>query len=96
MALKRQLFLYNTQKSTEKIDIQKYSRAFLALDLPSHLVLITYAKEILEACEGEEEIFANPRGQSGSGYQVTNQTKTGTRKKTAEGETRQQTWFYVL
>ena len=96
LGLKASTFLYNTQQSTKKIDIQKYSRALLALDLPPHLVSNTYAKQILEASESEEEIFASPRGQSGSGYQVTNQRKTGTRKKTAEGETKQQKWSYFF
>ena len=96
LGLKASTFLYNTQQSTKKIDIQKYSRALLALDLPPHLVSNTYANQILEPSESEEEIFARPRGQSGSGYQVTNQRKTGTRKKTAEGETKQQKWSYFF
>ena len=86
--------MYNTQQSTKKIDIQKYSRALLALEFSSHLVSNTSAKQILEAAESEEDIFASPRGQSGSGYQVTNQTKTGTRKKTAKDKTKQQKWSY--
>ena len=49
--------MYNTQQSTKKIDIQKYSRALLALDLPPHLVSNTYAKQILEASESEKEIL---------------------------------------
>ena len=85
--------MYNTQQSTKKIDIQKYSRALLALDLPPHLVSNTYAKQILEASESEEEIFASPRGQSGSGYQVTNQ-KNGHKKK--NGRRRDQTAKMVL
>ena len=96
LGLKASTFLYNTEQSTKKIDIQKYSRASLALKLPSQLVSNTYAKQILEASESEEDIFASPRGQSGSGYQVTNQTKTGTPKKTAEDETRQQKWSYFF
>ena len=55
--LKASTFLYNTQQSTKKIDIQKYSRALLALDLPPHLVSNTYAKQILEASESEEKFL---------------------------------------
>ena len=95
LGLKASTFLYNTQQSTKKIDIQKYSRPLLALDLPPHLVSNTYAKQILEASESEK-IFASPQRQSGSGYQVTNQRKTGIRKKTAEGETKQQKWSYFF
>ena len=36
LGLKVSTFLYNTQQSTKKIDIQKYSRALLALEL--HLI----------------------------------------------------------
>ena len=57
LGLKALTFLYNTQKSTKKIDIQKYSRALLALQLPPHLVSNTYAKHILEASESEKDIF---------------------------------------
>ena len=96
LGLKASTFLYNTQQSTKKIDIQKYSRALLALRLSPHLVSNTYAKQILEASESEEDFFESPRGQSGSGYQVTNQTKTGTRKKTAKDETKQQKWSYFF
>ena len=96
LGLKASTFLYNTQQSTKKIDIQKYSRALLALGISPHLVPNTYAKQILEASESEEDFFASSRGQSGSGYQVTNQTKTGTRKKTAKDETKQQKWSYFF
>ena len=85
-------FISLIQQSTKKIDIQKYSRALLALELSPHLVSNTYAKQILEISESEEDIFTSPRGQSGSCYQVTTQTKTGTRKKTAKDETKQQKW----
>ena len=50
----------------------------------------------MKASESEEDNFASPRGQSGSGYQVTNQTKTGTRIK--NGRRRDQTakMFLIL
>ena len=35
--LKDSTFSYNTQQTTKKIDIQKHSRAFLALGLPPYL-----------------------------------------------------------
>ena len=54
LGLKASTFLYNTQQSTKKIDIQKYSRVLLALKLSLHLVSNTYAKQILEASESEE------------------------------------------
>ena len=77
--------LHNTQQPTKKIDIQKNSRALLAVELPLHLVSNTYAKPIMEVPESKEGIFVSPRGQSGSGVQATNQaekTQTGTRKTT--------------
>ena len=55
----------------------------LALKIPPHLVSNTYAKQILEASESKEDIFDSPRGLSGSGHQVIDQTekvKTGARK----------------
>ena len=94
LGLKASTFLYNTQQSTKKIDIQKYSRALLALELSPHLVSNTYAKQLFEASESQEDIFASPRGQSGSDYQVTNQTKTCTRKR--DGKRRDQTAKLVL
>ena len=96
LCLKASTILYNTQQSTKKIDFQKYSSALLALEFSLHLVSNTYAKQILEASEGKEDNFASPRGQSGSGYQVPNQTKTGTRKKTAKDEIKQQKWSYFF
>ena len=94
LGLKASTFLYNAQQSTKKIDIQKHSRALLALEISPHLVSNTYAKQILEASESEEDIFASPRGQSGSSYQVTNQTKNGHKKK--DSKRRDQTAKMVL
>ena len=96
LGLKASNFLYNTQQSTKKIDIQNYFRALLCLELPPHLVSNTYAKQILQASESEEDIFASPQGQSGSGYLVINQTKTNTRKKASEDESKQQKWSYFF
>ena len=55
-----------------KIDIQMYSKLLIALEIPPDLILNTYAKQFLEETESKEHSFASPRGQSGSGYQVTN------------------------
>ena len=60
LGLKASTSLYNTQQSTKKIDIQKYSRALLALEFSPHLVSNTYAKKFLEAAESEKDIFASP------------------------------------
>ena len=60
LGLKALTFLYNTQNSTKKIDIQKYSRALLALELPPHLVSNTSAKH-LEASESEGHFFKTSR-----------------------------------
>ena len=62
LGLKASAFLYNTEQSTKKIDIQKFSRELLALKLPPHLVSNTYAKQILKASESKEDILASPRG----------------------------------
>ena len=53
LALKASIFCI-TQQSTKKIDIQKYSRALLALELSPHLVSNTYAKQILEASKAKK------------------------------------------
>ena len=57
LGLKASTFSYNTQQSTKKIDIQKYSRALLALEISPHLVSNTYAKQILEASASEEDFL---------------------------------------
>ena len=55
---KASTLLYNLQQPTKKIDIAKYSKILIALNISPHLVANTYAKQILEASsESEQEFF---------------------------------------
>ena len=58
LGIKDSTFLYNLQQPTKKIDIEKYSKLLIALNILPHLVANTLAKQILEASsEGEQEFF---------------------------------------
>ena len=75
-------FLYNLQQPTKKIDQEAYSRILLVLRLESDLVSNTYAKQILESYESEQEFFPT---------QQSPQTGRGTSKRTtAEKEKKKQ------
>ena len=50
-------FLYDLQQPTKKIDQEAYSRILLVLRLEPDLVSNTYAKQILESYESEQEFF---------------------------------------
>ena len=50
-------FLYNLQQPTKKIDQEAYSKILLVLRLEPDLVSNTYAKQILESYESEQEFF---------------------------------------
>ena len=50
-------FLCNLQQPTKKIDQEAYSRILLVLRLEPDLVSNTYAKQILESYESEQEFF---------------------------------------
>ena len=83
--LKASTCLYNTQQSTKKIDIQKYSRALLALELSPHLCRIPMPnrswkhlkakKTFLQAHEENQEAVI----------------KLSTKQKRAQGKRRQKT-----
>ena len=58
LGIKASTFLYNLQQPTKKIDIEKYSKILIALNISPHLVANTHAKQILEASsESEQEFF---------------------------------------
>ena len=58
LGIKASKFLYNLQQTTKKIDIEKYSKVLIALNISPHLVANTHAKQILEASsESEQEFF---------------------------------------
>ena len=58
LGIKASTFLYNLQQPTKKIDIEKYSKILIALNISPHLVVNTHAKQILEASsESEKEFF---------------------------------------
>ena len=51
-------FLNNLQQPTKTIDLEKYSKILIALNISPHLVANTHAKQILEASsESEQEFF---------------------------------------
>ena len=66
-------FLYNLQQPTKKSDQEPYSRILLVLRLEPDLVSNTYAKQILESYESEQEF---------SSTQQSPQTGRGTSKRT--------------
>ena len=58
LGIKASTFLYNLQQPAKKIDIEKYSKILIALNISPHLVANTHAKQILEASsESEQEFF---------------------------------------
>ena len=58
LGIKASTFLYNLQQPTKTIDVEKYSKILIALNISPHLVANTHAKKILEASsESEQEFF---------------------------------------
>ena len=66
-------FLYNLQQPTKKIDQEAYSKILLVLRIEPDLVSNTYANQILESYESEQEFFPT---------QQSPQTGRGTPKRT--------------
>ena len=64
LGIKASTFLYNLQQPTKKIDIEKYSKILIALNISPHLVANTHAKQILEASSESEQEFFPSREQS--------------------------------
>ena len=60
LGIKASTFLYNLQQPTRKIDIAKYSKILIALNISPPLVANTHAKQILEA-SSEKETRAFPK-----------------------------------
>ena len=61
-------FLYDLQKPTKKIDQSEYSKFLALLPVELELVANTYAKQIVQAYESEQEFFPTQQSpQSGSG-----------------------------
>ena len=75
-------FLYDLQQPTKKIDQEAYSRILLVLRLESDLVSNTYAKQILESYESEQEFF--PTQQSPQTGRGTSKRTTTEKEKTNE------------
>ena len=62
-------FLYNLQQPTKKIDQTEYSQILSVLPIEPELVTNTYAKQIIQAYESEQEFFPNqqsPQSESGN------------------------------
>ena len=61
-------FLYDLQQPTKKIDQSQYSKFLALLPVEPELVANTYAKQIIQAYESEQEFFPTQQSrQSGSG-----------------------------
>ena len=75
-------FLYDLQQPTKKIDQEAYSRILLVLRLEPDLVSNTYAKQILESYESEQEFFPT---------QQSPQTGRGTSKRTTTEKEKNET-----
>ena len=61
-------FLYDLQQPTKKIDQSEYSKILALLPVEPELVANTYAKQIIQAYESEQEFFPTQQSpQSGSG-----------------------------
>ena len=72
LGVKVSTFLYNLQQTTKKIDIKKYSKIVSALDISPHLVVNTYAKQILEnSSESEQEFYQSQEKPRSSGPKST-------------------------
>ena len=60
--------MYDLQQPTKKIDQSEYSKILALLPVEPELVANTYAKQIIQAYESEQELFPTQQSpQSGSG-----------------------------
>ena len=88
LGIKASAFLYNLEQATKKIDIEKYSKILIALNISPHLVANTHAKQILEALsESEQEFFPGREQLSQQEFSSTGERLSGsksTRKKYKE------------
>ena len=95
LGIKASTFLYNLQQPTKKIDIEKYSKIFFALNISPHLVANTHAKQILEASsESEQEFFPSREQPSQQEFSSTGERLSGskpTRKNIKKKRTKRQT-----
>ena len=87
-------FLYDLQQPTKKIDQEAYSRILLVLRLEPDLVSNTYAKQILESYESEQEFFPTKQSpQTGRGTSKRTTTeKEKTNETTKQKKTNQKKW----
>ena len=89
-------FLYNLQQPTKNIDHEAYSRILLLLRLEPDLVSNTYAKQILESYESEQEFlefFNNKVRKQGAVLQnEPQQRKRKKNKTTKQKKTNHKKW----
>ena len=87
-------FLYDLQQPTKKIDQEAYSRILLVLRLEPDLVSNTYAKQILESYESEQEFFPTQQSpQTGRGTSKRTSTeKEKTNETTKQKKANQKKW----
>ena len=95
LGIKASTFLYNLQQPTKKIDIAKYSKILIALNISPHLVVNTHAKQILEASsESEQDFFASREQPSRQELFSSREQPSGskpTQKRYKEKRTKRQT-----
>ena len=83
-------FLYDLQQPTKKIDQEAYSKILLFLQLTPDLVSNTYAKQIIEAYESEQEFFLSLQSShTGRGIQ---EKASKENEKTNKKEAEQKKW----
>ena len=93
-------FLYDLQQPIKKIDQEAYSKIFLVLRLEPDLVSNTYAKQILESHESEQEFFPTQQSpQTGRGTSkrtTTEKEKTNQTTKQKKGQSEKVVSFRLL
>ena len=92
-------FLYSFQQPTMKIDQEAYSRILLVLRLEPDLVSNTYAKQILESYESEQEFFPtqqSPQTGRGTSKQTTTEKEKKRNYKPKKGQSEKMVSFRLL
>ena len=100
-------FLYNLQQPTKKIDVQKYSKILIELDLAAHLVFNTQAKKFSMSFTAKKRKSNRLENKRNSNSNKNNQeedlrqkkkvqSQNSTRAKIKQTKTRvEKTWLYI-
>ena len=94
LGIKASTFLYNLQPPAKEIDIVKYSKILIALNISPHLVANTHAKQILEASSESEQEFFPSREQPSGSKPTQKRYKEETDQTTDKEETSQKMWSF--